>query len=88
MRGTTRTKTGSPLIRDKKTVPIDFFVFLINEYVSKSFRKKDNSLEKLGTEVGARLYEGQLPIPKSLSFTDYEISIYDSRFKNEHGLDL
>ena len=45
----------------KSDVSFNFFTFLINEYANFSFtRKKDNSIEVLGEDVGARLYEGLL----------------------------
>lgn len=55
-----KTKKNS-LLTSKADVSFNFFTYLINEYANFSFtRKKDNSIENLGEDVGARLYEGLL----------------------------
>ena len=68
-----KSNNNNAIIGDSRTVPLDFFVYLINEYVSMSFKKKDNSLEKLGAEVGSRLYEGIL----------FQNSLYNKKEKRE-----
>ena len=60
MYSSNKKSKSNPIIGESRKVPLNFFVYLINEYVSMSFKKKDNSLEKLGAEVGSRLYEGIL----------------------------
>ena len=48
-----------PLISEQRTVSFHTFTYLINEYASFSYsRTKENMLERLGEDVGARLYEG------------------------------
>jgi hypothetical protein len=49
----------NPLLGDKNDVSFNSLIYIINEYGNFSFsRKKENSIEKLGVDVGARLYEG------------------------------
>ena len=73
MYSSNKKNKSNPIIDESRSVPLDFFVYLINEYVSMSFKKKDNSLEKLGTEVGSRLYEGIL----------FQDSLYNKKEKRE-----
>jgi len=49
------------LINENKSVPFNTLIYLINEYANfGSSQKKSDSVEKIGEDVGARLYEGVL----------------------------
>ena len=49
----------TPLISENTNISFNTLTYIINEYSNFSFsRKKENSIEKLGVDVGARLYEG------------------------------
>ncbi len=58
----------SPLIEDNKQVSFNTMVYLLNEYAALGYnKKKTDVLERLGEDVGARLYEGILFTSTNLS---------------------
>lgn len=57
-----------PLIEDSKQVTFNTLIYILNEYSAMGYNKKKNdALERLGEDVGARLYEGILFTGPNLS---------------------
>ena len=56
------------LIQDQKQVSFNTLIYILNEYSAMGHnKKKTDSLEKLGEDVGARLYEGIFFTTQNLS---------------------